>query len=72
MLKHSLMRYNPILQNNYSTNRITSIQINEIWSNDLTDYSDHKTSTVTGYRYNLVVGDHFSNYIWTIPLKQNF
>ena len=46
--------------------------INEIWSFDLADLIDYKTSNNKGLRYIFVIIDKFSNYLWAIPLKNKY
>ena len=57
---------------NYPTNKIVYNKIDEIWSIDLADFSDYKTSNNKGVRYIFMVIDNFSNYLWTIPLKNKY
>ena len=56
---------------NYPTNKIIYNHIDEIWSIDLADFSDYKTSNNKGYRYIFIIIDNFSKYLWAIPLKIN-
>ena len=53
----------------YPTNKIINNHVDEIWSNDLVDMIDYKTSNNKGYRYIFNIIDNFSNYLWAIPLK---
>ena len=53
----------------YPTNKIVSKLVDEIWSTDLADMNDYKTSDKRGYRYNFVIIDNFFEYTWCIPLK---
>ena len=55
---------------NYPTNKIVYNHIDEIFSIDLADMIDYKTSNNKGYRYILIVIDNFSKYLWAIPLKK--
>ena len=55
---------------NYPSNKIIYIQINEIWSSDLADIIDYKISNVKVFRYIFVITDSFSKYLWCIPLKR--
>ena len=55
---------------NHPTNKITYNNIDEIWSNDLADMVDYKTSKIRGYRYIFVLIDNFSKYTWATPLKK--
>ena len=57
---------------NYPTNKIIYNHIDEIWSIDLGDFSDYKTSNNKGYRYIFIIIDNFSKYLWTIPLKNKY
>ena len=57
---------------NYPTNKIVYNKIDEIWSIDLADFSDYKTSNNKGFRYIFIVIDNFSKYLWTIPLKNKY
>ena len=54
---------------NYPTNKIIYNHIDEIWSIDLADMIDYKTSNNKGYRYIFIIIDNFSKYLWAIPLK---
>ena len=56
----------------YPTNKIIYNHIDEIWSVDLADLSDYKTSNNKGYRYIFIVIDNFSKYLWAIPLKNKY
>ena len=47
---------------NYPTKKITYSHIDEIWSIDLGDFSDYKTSNNKGYRYILIIIDNVSKY----------
>ena len=57
---------------NYSTNKIIYNHIDEIWSIDLADFSDYKTSNNKGFRYIFIVIDNFSKYLFAIPLKNKY
>ena len=57
---------------NYPTNKIIYDHIDEIWSIDLADMIDYKTSNNKGYRYIFIVIDNFSKYLWAIPLKNKY
>ena len=57
---------------NYPTNKIIYDHIDEIWSIDLADFSDYKTSNNIGFRYIFIVIDNFSKYLWAIPLKNKY
>ena len=55
---------------NYPTNKIVNNHIDEIWSIDLADLSDYKTSNNKGFRYIFIIIDNFSKYLWVIALKR--
>ena len=57
---------------NYPTNKIVYNHIDEIWSIDLADMIDYKTSNNKGFRYILIIIDNFSKYLWAIPLKNKY
>ena len=57
---------------NYPTNKIVYNSIDEIWSIDLVDFSDYKTSNNKGFRYIFIVIDNFSKYLWAIPLRNKY
>ena len=57
---------------NFPTNKIVYNSIDEIWSIDLADFSDYKTSNNKGFRYIFIVIDNFSKYLWAIPLKNKY
>ena len=57
---------------NYPTNKIVYNHLDEIWSIDLADFSDYKTSNNKGFRYIFILIDNFSNYLWTIPVKNKY
>ena len=54
---------------NYPTNEILFNHIDEIWSTDLADFLDYKTSNNKGYRYIFTYIDNFSKNLWAKPLK---
>ena len=56
----------------YPTNIIVYNFVDEIWSIDLADFSDYKTSNNKGFRYIFIVIDNFSKYLWAIPLKNKY
>ena len=64
--------YNKAPNKNYATNKIVYNHIDKIWSVDLADFSDYKTSNNKGYRYIFIVIDNFSKYLWAIPLKNKY
>ena len=57
---------------NYPTNKIVYNHIDEIWSIDLADFSDYKTTNNEGFRYIFIIIDNVSKYLWTIPLKNKY
>ena len=57
---------------NYPTNKIVYNHIDEIWSIDLADFSEYKTSNNKGFRYIFIIVDNFSKYLWAIPLKNKY
>ena len=57
---------------NYPTNKIIYNHIDEIWSIDLADMVDYKTSNNKGFTYIFIIIDNFSKYLWTIPLKNKY
>ena len=64
--------YSKAPKKNYPTNKIVYNHIDEIWSIDLADFSDYKTSNNKGYRYIFIIMDNYSKYLWTIPLKNKY
>ena len=56
---------------NYPTNKIIYNHTDEIWSIDLADMIDYKTSNNKNYRYIFIIIDNFSKYLFAIPLKKN-
>ena len=78
MIKKDLMKifideiYRKAPKKNYETNKITYNHIDEIWSIDLTDFSDYKISNNKGYRYIFIIIDNFSKVLWAIPLKNKY
>ena len=57
---------------NYPTNKINYNHTDEIWSIDLADMIDYKTSNNKNYRYIFIFIDNFSKYLWAIPLKNKY
>ena len=57
---------------NYPTNKIVYNHIDEIWSIDLADMVDYKTSNNKGFRYIFIIIDNFSKFFWNIPLKNKY
>ena len=64
--------YSTSPRKNYPTNKIVYDHIDEIWSIDLADFSDYKTSNNKGFRYIFIVIENFSKYLWAIPLKNKY
>ena len=57
---------------NYPTNKTIIKSLDDTWSSDLLDMNDYGFKNKKGYRYILVVIDHFSKFGWTIPLKNKY
>ena len=57
---------------NYPTIKINYNHTDGIWSIDLADMIDYKTSNNKGYRYIFIIIDNFSKYLWAIPLKNKY
>ena len=64
--------YSKAPKKNFETNKIVYNHIDEIWSIDLVDMIDYKTSNNKGYRYIFIVIDNFSKYLFAIPLKNKY
>ena len=56
-------------EKNHSTNKIDVYHIDDIWSLDILDLKDYGPKNKRRYRYVLVMIDNFSNFGWTVPLK---
>ena len=54
---------------NYATNKTDVYHKDEIWSLDILDLKDYGPENNRGYRYVLVIKDNFSNFGFTILLK---
>ena len=54
---------------NYITNTTNVFHIDDTWSLDILDVEDYGAGNNRGYRYVLVVIDNFSQFGWTVPLK---
>ena len=54
---------------NYITNKTDVYHIDDIWSLDILDLKDYGPENNRVYRYVLVTIDNFSNFGWTVPLK---
>ena len=57
---------------NYGTNKTITRSIDDTWSSDFLDMNDYGPENNRGYRYVLVVVDNFSEFGWTIPLKNKY
>ena len=57
---------------NYPTNKIVYNHIDEIWSINLADMIDYKTSNNKGFRYFFIIIDNFRKYLWAIPPKKKY
>ena len=54
---------------NYSTNKTDVYHIDDIWSPEILDLKSYGPENNRGDRYVLVIIDDFSNFGWTVPLK---
>ena len=78
MLKKDLIKkfideiYSKPPKRNYETNKSTYNHIDEIWSIDLADFSDYKTSNKKSFRYIFIIFDNFSKDVWAKPLKNKY
>ena len=57
---------------NFPTNKKIYNHIDEIWSIDLSDFSDSEASNNKGYRYIFIIIENFSKNLWAIPLKNKY
>ena len=57
---------------NYPTNKVLFNHIDEIWSIDLADFLEYKTSNNKGFRYIFIIIHNFSKYLWAIPNKNKY
>ena len=77
MIKKDLTRifideiYSNPPKKNYPINKIIYNHIDEIWSIDLADMIQYKTSNNKRYRYIFIIIDNFSKYLWAKRLKNN-
>ena len=62
--------YFPPPEKIYPTNKITYNHIDAVWSTDLADMIDFKTSNRKRFRFVFVIIDMFSKNIWCIPLQK--
>ena len=56
----------------YPTNKIIYNHIDEIWSIDLADMVDYKTSKNKGYRCLFFINDNFGKYLWAMLPKNKY
>ena len=56
----------------YPNNKTVHNHIDEIWSIDLTDMIDYKTSNNKGFGYIFIIIDNYSKCLWAIPLKNKY
>ena len=52
-----------------ATNKIIYNRFDEIWTFDLADFSEYRTSNTKRFRYIFVIFDNFSKCLWCIPLQ---
>ena len=64
--------YSKSPKRNYPTNKVIYNHVDEIWSIDLADMIDYKTSNNKGFRYIFIIIDNFSKFLWAIPLKNKY
>ena len=64
--------YSKTPRKNYPTNKRVYNYVDEIWSIDLADFSDYKTSNNKGFRNIFIIIDNFSKFSWGIPLKNKY
>ena len=55
---------------NYETNEVKYNHIDEIWSIDIADMIDYKTSNNKGYSCLFIIIDNFLKYLLCVPLKK--
>ena len=60
--------YSPATRKNFPSNKIIYNHIDEIWSIDLADMIDHKTSNNKGFRYIFIKSDIYSKCLRATPL----
>ena len=61
--------YSKAPKKNYPTSKIVYYHIDEIWSIDLADMIDYKSSNNKGFRYKFIIIDNYSKSLWAIPKK---
>ena len=54
----------------YETSEKFYFQFDEIWSIDLADFSDYKTSNNKRFINIIIIIDFFSKHLWATPLKK--
>ena len=54
---------------NYATDKTDVHHMNDNWNLDILVLKECGPKNNRGYRYVLVIKDNFSNYGWTVPLK---
>ena len=59
--------YNKPPKRIYPTNVIIYNHLDEVWSIDLADMVDYKTSNNKGYRYIFIIIYNSTNYLWAKP-----
>ena len=59
-------------QKNYITNIRDVYYSDEIWSSDILDINNYGNENNRGHIFVLVVVDTFSNFRWTVPLKNRY
>ena len=58
-----------LLGKNFGTKRLIYNHSDQIWSFDLADMSDYKTSNNRGFTYIFIIIDGFPKCTWAIPIK---
>ena len=61
--------YSSLPEKSFSTKKKIYNHIDEIWSIDLADFSDKKTSINKCHRHTLFLIDDFCKYLWAISFK---
>ena len=64
--------YSKSPRKNNPLNKLIYNHIDEIWSFDLADMIDYKTSNNKVYRYIFIIIGNFSKYLWAKPLKNKY
>ena len=60
------------LRKNYETSKTMIKSLDDTCSSDFLDMIDYSPKNKRGYRLILVVYDNFSEFVWTIPLKNKY